>query len=80
MGLVAVAVLGVGLLLILGGLVGLSLSQRLMAHQIREQALVRRELGEQWRALQVQRRAHRLGRGTCPDCGRAVPPDDAEGL
>ena len=78
MGLLAVAVLGVGLLLILGGLIGLSLSQHLMAHQIREQASLRREIGDQWRALQMQRRAHGLGGSSCPDCGRAVAPDDGE--
>lgn len=54
--LTAIVVLGVGLLLILGGLIGLSLSEHLMRHQIREQARARRELGEQWRALQMARR------------------------
>lgn len=44
------AVLGVGLLLILGGLVGHSLSEHLMARQIREQAALRREVGERRRA------------------------------
>ena len=56
------AVLGVGLLLILGGLVGHSLTQHFMTRQIREQAAVRREIGEQWRALQIERR-NRGGRG-----------------
>lgn len=75
MGLLTVALLGVGLLLILGGLIGHSLSQHLMTQQIREQAAVRREVGEQWRALQAARRAQ----GTsCPECGREVPWDDGE--
>jgi hypothetical protein len=75
MGLLTVVVLGVGLLLILGGLVGHSLSQHLMAHQIREQAAARRAVGEQWRALQIQR--HTRG-SSCPDCGREVLRNDEE--
>jgi hypothetical protein len=75
MGLLTVVVLGVGLLLILGGLIGHSLSQHLMADQIREQASVRREVGEQWRALQVVRRAHR---SNCPECGREVLRNDGD--
>jgi hypothetical protein len=73
MGLLTVAVLGVGLLLILGGLIGHSLSQHLLAHQIREQASVRRELGEQWRAVKIARRPRGA---SCPECGRQVVRDD----
>jgi hypothetical protein len=75
MGLLTVTVLGVGLLLVLGGLVGHSLSQHLMAHQIREQASVRREVGEQWRALQMARRVHG---SSCPECGREELRNDGE--
>jgi uncharacterized protein YneF (UPF0154 family) len=62
MGQMTMAVLGVGLLLILGGLIGLSLAEHLMRQQIREQARVRREVGEQLRALQLGRERGRGGR------------------
>jgi uncharacterized protein YneF (UPF0154 family) len=75
MGLLTVALLGVGLLLILGGLVGHSLSQHLMTQQIREQATVRREIGEQWRAMQAARRAQG---SSCPECGRVVLRNDGD--
>ena len=50
MGLLTIAVLAGGMLLILGGLVGHSLSENLMDQQIREQAALRRADGERRRA------------------------------
>lgn len=50
--LTTVVVLGGGLLLIIGGLIGHSLSEYVLDRQIRRQAAAQREIGEQWRALQ----------------------------
>ena len=69
--LTMIVVLGGGLLLILGGLVGHSLSQHLMTQQIREQARVRREIGERWRVLQAERADDGQHGPGCPGCLRA---------
>ena len=69
-GTVTIALLGCGLLVILGGLVGHSLSQQLLDRDIRDQAALRKEIGEQWRAIQAFRSAPDAHR--CPRCGAAV--------
>jgi hypothetical protein len=72
--LVTVIVLGCAVLVILGALIGHSMSERLRAEQIRRQAAVQRRIGEQWRELQ----AGRLG--TCRRCGGTLEMDLDEDL
>ena len=71
-----IAVLGCGLLVIFGGLIGHSLSQQFLNHDIRRQAALRRDIGEQWRAIQAFRSARRAHH--CPHCGASI--DDGHQL
>lgn len=57
------------LLIIFGGLLGHSLTQRLMASELRRRAELGREIGEQWRELVAER--ERRGLSCCPRCGRS---------
>jgi hypothetical protein len=72
--LVTVIVLGCAVLVILGGLIGHSMSERLRAEQIRRQAAVQRRIGEQWRELRTGRPA------TCGRCGGTLEMDLDEDL
>jgi hypothetical protein len=67
MNIIVIVVLGGALLMILGGLVGLSLGQQLADGEVRRSARLRRESGDLWRQMQAdcaQRAAQR-----CPQCG-----------
>ena len=68
-----VIVLCGGMVLIIGGLIGHSLSQRQLKRRIKRQADLQRTIGEQWRALQKDR--SRRSRGSCPDCGDWRAPE-----
>ena len=61
-----VIVLCAGMLLIIGGSIGHSLSQRQLKRRIKRQAELQRTIGEQWRALQKDR--SRRSRNSCPSC------------
>jgi len=69
----AVVVLGAGLPVVFGGLIGHSLTRQMLDREIRRQAVLREELGRQWRAL----RAHWVRSATyrCPRCGRPLRGD-----
>jgi ABC-type bacteriocin/lantibiotic exporter with double-glycine peptidase domain len=69
-GTVVILVLGCALLVILGGLVGHELSRRSLNRDIRRQATLRKQLGEQWRAIEAfYSTQHDL---RCPECGAPV--------
>ncbi len=61
--LVVVAFLGGLTLVILGGLIGHSLSQHLLEDRLREQAALQRRIGVRWRALRNSLPSR------CPECG-----------
>jgi hypothetical protein len=77
--LVTVALLGSCTLLILGGLIGHSLSEQLRVRHVRRQAELGRRIGEEWRQILAFRQMTRR----CPACGARFPfggepsgPDD----
>ena len=52
---IVIALLGAGVLVVLGGLVGFSLAERGMDRQVRRNAEARKSIGAQWRALEAER-------------------------
>lgn len=69
MNIIIIAGLGGALLMIIGGLVGLSLGQQLADEEVRRSARLRRESGELWRQVQAECAQHAVHR--CPRCGAA---------
>lgn len=68
--LIVVYLLFASLLVIFGGLLGHTLTQQLMARELRQRAKLGREIGKQWRELQGE--LERLDELCCANCGRSV--------
>jgi hypothetical protein len=65
--IIVVVVLCSALLMIVGGLVGHSLSEHILAGELRRHTELRRQIGEQWRQISAER-----AQGRCPRCDRAI--------
>lgn len=64
---IVVVLLSGSLLLIIGGLFGYSLSERLLRSDLRERTELGRRISEQWRAIRAER--SRQEEACCPRCG-----------
>jgi len=72
--MIVIALLGGSVLVIFGGLIGHSLSQHLLAGDLRRRAELGRTIGEQWRQMQAERDVSVV----CPHCGWAAHAERAE--
>ena len=64
---IVVVLLWGSLLVIFGGLVGHSLSQQMLAGDLRRTTELRREIGERWREMAAERQ-----HSCCPHCGEPL--------